>query len=170
MRDHSRFVALDPTSHGFGFVVLEEPTNLIDWGHANVRPCTKNRCLARIAEMLAWYDPSSVVIEDWKNKSSRRRQRVSDLLAEVSRFVAQSDARVARVSRQNVLNTFSVHGAFTKDEIARIVVSHFPELEPKLPPPRKIWMSEDERMSIFDAAAFLLTHCHQPGEVESIEI
>ena len=170
MRNYSRFVALDPTSHGFGFVVLEEPSSLVDWGHANVRPCTTDLCLSRIAEILAWYDPSAVILEDWRSKSSRRRKRVKELLTEVSKFAGRSSARVGYVSRRDVLDTFSTYGAFTKDEIARVIVSNFPELEPKLPPPRKIWMSEDERMSIFDATALLLTFCHDHSAVPSIEI
>ena len=45
----------------------------------------------------------------------------------------------------------------TKREIAEAIVREFPELEPRLPPVRKIWMSEDVRMSIFDAAALAIT-------------
>lgn len=169
MSTSSRIVSLDPTSHGFGFVVFEEPNSLIDWGHAHVRPCTDERCIARIAELLAWYVPNVVILEDCNDKGSRRRKRVRALLDEVARFSSQSSAEVAHIARRHVLDTFAQHAAFTKDEIARVVVSQFPELEPKLPPPRKIWMSEDERMSIFDATAMLLTYCHEPGSIECIE-
>ena len=34
------------------------------------------------------------------------------------------------------------------------MANHFPELAPRLPRFRKPWMSEDYRMSIFDAIAF----------------
>jgi len=44
----------------------------------------------------------------------------------------------------------------TKHGRARLVADRFPELEPFLPPVRKIWMHEDDRMSIFDAASFAL--------------
>lgn len=169
MSASSRIVSIDPTSHGFGFVVFEEPDTLVDWGHAHVRPCSHARCLARIAELLSWYTPNIIVVEDWKHQSSRRRERVRKLLSEVCRLTEESSAEVARVPQRLVRETFSNFGAFTKDEIARIVVNEFPELEPRLPPPRKIWMSEDERMSIFDAAAFLMTYCFAPGEAEFIE-
>jgi hypothetical protein len=43
-----------------------------------------------------------------------------------------------------------------KDQIARLIVTRFPELAPRLPPERKPWTSEDTRMAIFDAAAFAL--------------
>ena len=38
-----------------------------------------------------------------------------------------------------------------KYEIAIAIAKRFPELAPRLPRLRKPWMSEDDRMSIFDA-------------------
>jgi hypothetical protein len=37
------------------------------------------------------------------------------------------------------------------------IAKRFPELAPRLPRFRKPWMSEDYRMSIFDAVAMALT-------------
>jgi hypothetical protein len=51
-------------------------------------------------------------------------------------------------------------GQIAKREIAEAIVREFPELEPRLPPVRKIWMSEDRRMNIFDAAALAMTFFH----------
>ena len=39
----------------------------------------------------------------------------------------------------------------------------FPELEKRLPRVRKPWMSEDERMSIFDAVALAIAHSQAYG-------
>ena len=47
--------------------------------------------------------------------------------------------------------------ATTKQEIAIAIAERFPELAPRLPRSRKPWMSEDYRMSIFDAVALALT-------------
>ena len=47
--------------------------------------------------------------------------------------------------------------ATMKQEIAIAIAEHFPELAPRLPRSRKPWMSEDYRMSIFDAVALALT-------------
>ena len=44
-----------------------------------------------------------------------------------------------------------------KQEIAIAIAERFPELAPRLPRSRKPWMSEDYRMSIFDAVALALT-------------
>ena len=53
---------------------------------------------------------------------------------------------------------YSRFGARTKHERAKLIAEQFPEFEPQLPAPRKIWMSEDPRMSIFEAAALALVY------------
>jgi len=48
-------------------------------------------------------------------------------------------------------------GAPNKQEIAGAIAKRFPELAPRLPRFRKPWMSEDYRMSIFDAVGLAIT-------------
>jgi hypothetical protein len=55
-----------------------------------------------------------------------------------------------------VKQVFSESGASTKYEIAVAIAQRFPELAPRLPRFRKPWMSEDYRMSIFDAVALAI--------------
>jgi Holliday junction resolvasome RuvABC endonuclease subunit len=160
MNHDTRIVSIDPTSHGFGFVVLEGATRLVDWGHASVRPCNNSRCLERIAELISWYHPDIVVIEDVRAPQSRRRTRVSQLLTSVSEYVTASKARIIHVSTHSMRRLFAEEGLFTKDEIAHAVAHEFPELSNRIPPRRRIWMSEDERSSIFDALALALTFFH----------
>ena len=52
---------------------------------------------------------------------------------------------------------FSESGASNKYEIAVAIANRFPELAPRLPRFRKPWMSEDYRMSIFDAVGFAVS-------------
>ena len=152
-----RVIALDPTTHGFGFVMLEGPSRLIDWGHSYVRACTNEKCLKQITELIAWYRPHVVVIEDAESKESRRGPRVGRLLGEVARIAEDSGASIARFSPREVQRTFAPQGSITKHQIATRVADAFQELSHRLPPPRKYYDGEDERMSLFDAAALALT-------------
>jgi hypothetical protein len=57
----------------------------------------------------------------------------------------------------------------TKHDIALVLADRFPELRSWRPRRRKAWMSEDERMNIFDALAlaesFLAsTYSYQPNQ------
>lgn len=161
MPHEERIVSISPTSHGFGFAVFED-TTLIDWGHAHLRPAKTDRCLARAMELLSWYDPSIVVIEDVERASSRRGERVKNLLKQIARLVRNSSTQLVKIPRGLVSRVFSVSGNATKHEIATTVLIHYPELEAKLPPPRRVWTSEDERMAIFDAVALTLVFKHGP--------
>ena len=65
--------------------------------------------------------------------------------------------RVRSFSRAKVKQTLGESGASNKYEIAIAIAKRFPELTTRLPRFRKPWMSEDYRMSIFDAVALALT-------------
>ena len=153
-----RVIALDPTSLGFGFVVFEGPTKLLDWGQAHLRPCTHEKCLEQIGKLFAQYDPHVVVIEDTRSTESRRGARVKKLLNAVAHLAESSGAEVSQVSVSAVKKTFAPRSTINKHEIATLIARAFPELLSRLPPPRKLWTSEAERMGIFDAAAFALTY------------
>lgn len=157
---HMRVLALDPFARGFGFVVLEGPENLIDWGMKEARKNKTARSLEQTAALIEHYQPDVVVVENVTNKSCRRRSRVQELIQEILALAASRQVRVSSVSRQAVKTAFAHAGVQTKDAIADVVAQRLPELARRRPPLRKSWMSEDERMSIFDAAAFTLAFFH----------
>ena len=51
----------------------------------------------------------------------------------------------------------------TQVEVSRMLAIRFPELLWRVPPVRKIWMPEDNQMSVFDAVALGLTHLDAVG-------
>lgn len=155
--DRTRLIALDPTSHGIGFAVFEGKARLIDWGHTSVRPATIKKCLEQIEKLFALYTPETVVIEECECKESRRGPRVQELLEEVADLAVASGASVVRYSPRKVQKTFAPRERLNKHEIGKIVATTFPQLAPQLQPKRRIWDTEDERTSIFDATSFALT-------------
>ena len=152
-----RILALDPTSRGFGFVCFEEKMRLIDWGHMSVKPKNSEVLLDLVGAHIAWYNPQVVILEDWTHPSSRRRKRVKKLLADLADYVLSANCEVECYAPHEIARCFAL-GKITKHEIAEIVANLYPELGPRLPPKRKIWQSEDERTSFFDAAALALTY------------
>ena len=60
---------------------------------------------------------------------------------------------------------FAAAGAATKYQIATTIAADFPELAPRLPAVRKIWLPEHANMSLFDAAALVLTHFADNGDM-----
>ncbi len=162
-----RVLALDPMSRGFGFGVLEGPTNLVDWGIRNAPNTNPRALLRKIRELIDLYHPDVIVIEDCHHDRSRRRQRVRTVIAQVA-ALATPDTEVELIAAVLVHRALGRGKAVTKHEIARRVAEHFPEIAYRLPPERKPWMPEDSRFAIFDALAFglaflLLDDTHTPA-------
>jgi Holliday junction resolvasome RuvABC endonuclease subunit len=149
-----RVLAIDPTSKGFGFAVLEDPTVLIDWGLKRASGDRNVKSLEKAAELIERYRPEVLVVERTAAKGSRRCPRVRKLIEDLIALALDRRLRTRRISRRRVQRCFSEIGSATKRQIAVALVERFPELEPHLPPVRKPWMSEDGRMGIFDAVAF----------------
>jgi len=95
-------------------------------------------------------------VEDYIDKTSRRCARVQWLLRNIAKLASALNIRSEMVSRRAVRALFVSEGGATKHQVAVAIAKQFPELAPRVPLPRKPWMSQDERMSIFDAAALAL--------------
>jgi hypothetical protein len=153
-----RVLAIDPTSRGFGFVVLESPTMLVDWGVKSTRPNEATKTLAKVLEVIRHYRPEIIVLED--HRETRRCARIQSLLDRICRLATSEGLKSRSIKVSRVKKVFRTFRANTKYEIAHAVAQQLPELAPRLPPYRKPWMSEDYRMAIFDAAALALTYFH----------
>jgi len=152
-----RILAIDPHSRGFGFVVLEGPDRLVDWGLRDARHGTDADLLAKVTDLVTLYRPSLLVAEDCTYRSSRRRQHGRRVIRKILALACTRGVRTRSVSAVTVRTKFAAQGATTKHAIAGLIVARFPELAPHRPRFRKPWMSEDERQAIFDAAALALT-------------
>lgn len=156
----TRILAIDFCNRGVGFVVLEGPHHLIDWGVKRVRPGDKpdDPELAYVRTMIRLYAPHALIAEDMDAPGCRRRGRAVRLTRAVCKLAKTLDINVHTVSATAVKTAFAQDGANTKAQTAAAVALRFPALMRHLPPLRKPWMSEDYRFSIFDAAAFLITY------------
>ncbi len=150
-------LAVDPTSRGYAFCVLEGPNRLIDWGTRTARKDKEWECLSKLGQLIEELQPDLVVVEDCGKPGSRRCARVRELVGAFVELAKQRKVKTARVSRREVEATFADSGARSKQEIAAAIAKRFPELGPHLPTPRKLWTSEDCRMNIFDAVRMVLS-------------
>ena len=100
------------------------------------------------------YEPEVVVLED--PERTQRQRRARGVIEILGNCATSADIYVETVTRREVREHFRESGE-TKWEIALAVSRWFPELEPRLPPRRRLWMPEDERMNLFDAVSFALT-------------
>jgi RNase H-fold protein (predicted Holliday junction resolvase) len=149
-----RVLGIALSSRGFGYALLEGKT-LADWGAKTFYRDKNESCLKHIDKLMEHYAPDVLVVEDVSAKNSRRSARVRQLSEQLIASVQSRDVKTVPISRQNLLRTFLANSKGSKHDFAQAVTACFPEeLGIYLPPKRRLWMSEDYRMAIFDAVAF----------------
>ena len=163
LSDKLRILGIAPSTWGFGFAVLEGEEELIDWGVKAIRRREhKNEdCLRQLADLTDRYRPDVIVVENWQVRGSRRSPRIQELIQEILALASQRGIRSRRFSRTQIRKAFASSSVSTKYEMAVEIAKRFPELAPRLPRRRKPWMSEDERMGIFDAMALAFSYFHR---------
>jgi hypothetical protein len=148
-------LSIFPSASGFGYAVFEGPQSLVDWGVKSVHSSQKNlESLQKARDLLNFYDPDTVVLEDYEGHGSRRAKRIRTLINSMAAYAQREGISTTSFSRSELRACF---GLGSKRQIAEAIAREFPELEPRLPPVRKIWMSEDRRMSMFDAVSLAVT-------------
>lgn len=152
-----RVLAVDPSPRGFGYAVLEGRSSLVDWGLVHVRGNKNAESIRRLADFVKLYRPEALALEDCAAAGCRRRTRARVLIADMATYAEMEGLIVRSVSWRMIRLAVAGDSRATKEACARAVVERLPELEDYLPPHRKPWMSEDPRMSLFDAVGIAFT-------------
>jgi len=156
--DPGLVLAVRPTARGFGWVLFEGPFTPGDWGLVAARGDTSARAMRRFEKLLNQYRPTTVVME----KPSPERKGVSTrvrLLAKTMRgFAENRDIDVYVYARSEVALTVAGDEAATRHAVAQTVAVQLPILRHRMPPKRKPWLPEDDRQSLYDAAALGIAH------------
>jgi hypothetical protein len=104
-------LAIDPTSRGFAFAVLEAPAFLVDWGSKSAT--TGSGSLVRkVGKLLSRYQPDMLVLEDLGAEGARRRIRAREEIRAMERLALTRGVRVERVSRLAILDAFAPCGSW----------------------------------------------------------
>jgi|SRR6185436_908247 len=154
-------LAIDPTSRGFAFAVLEAPAFLVDWGE-RIIPAKTGGLLRKVDDLLTHHQPAVLVVEDVAAKGCRRRKRAREEINRMEQLALARGVRVERASRLAVVDIFAP-GKSKYEAALRLAVT-FPVLGEHLPRKRKAWMTEDARMNIFDALGFAAALMKRGGE------
>ena len=128
----------------------------MDWGFKIGGKGRRQGFSRRIQILITRYEPDVLILEDVEGTGSHRRLPAQRMIVSLQKLAAGNGLRCEVLSRGDVRAAFP-RGHQTKRGIAEEIVLRFPELRETLPPARKWFESgEDERMSVFDAAAMAL--------------
>src|SRR5439155_27108136 len=89
-----RVLAIDPSTRGFGFAIIEGPNRLIDWGVKETKVNKKIKALKLIDGLIDRYQPNLLVLEDYEGKGSRRCRRIQRLIDGISTLASKRNIRV----------------------------------------------------------------------------
>lgn len=155
-------LAVYPSSKGVAFVLFEGPDSPFDWGIKEIKGTIKNQTTVEAIErIIDRYQPDVLVIEETRERGSRRTVRIRRLYRSLMHLAHAQVIDVVAYPKRVVRNTFAQVGASTKYEIAQAIARTIPAFSIRLPRVRKPWMSQDSRQSLFDAAALGITYYAQ---------
>ena len=83
MRVDTRILGFGPSQRGFGYVVVSNHGELLEWRTAEVRPLRNPAILSRLERLLDRIRPDVMIIEDRRGPGCYRRFRVLELLGQV---------------------------------------------------------------------------------------
>ena len=151
-----RILGISLRSQRLGFAIIEGSVDLIHWGMVYYEKNEVARVAAgarRVATLLERFAPSIVAIEKSRTVKALHPERVELLYRSIRREASKLSASTLLFTRSKVREAFQDFGIRSKDEIAALLARMFPELQPSLPPKRKLWEPEHFSMPMFDAVA-----------------
>lgn len=147
-----RVLAIAPLTRGIGYAVMEGADKLVAHGNKAILRDKNNRALKWVEKFIRLYQPEVLVLPDVNGKDTRRATRVKTLHRKIVALAKEHQLKVRLISVTHVRERLLGDRKGTKQACAETLAAKFPvELEPRLPPKRRPWMSEDPRMDIFDA-------------------
>lgn len=159
---HTLVLAIAPTIKGFGYTVFEGPDELIEWSISNLTSRQRlKEGIARVEELIDFYEPEVVVIENAKTELCRKARKTVQFLAKVEKLSGKLSIPCHAYTREEIKEVFGRLSFNTKYEIAKGIAGFIPYLKARLPPDRKPWMSEDYRMGIFEAASLAYVYYYR---------
>jgi hypothetical protein len=110
--------------------------------------------LTQIEKLITRHQPDVLVLYDVKAKGIYRWPRIKELHRSVVTLAKMRQLKVATVSGIELRTLLLNDPKGTKHDLAERMAKQFPdELASRVPPKRKPWTSEANRMDIFEAVA-----------------
>jgi hypothetical protein len=144
-----RILGLVSTARGFAYALTEGPGCLVNVGLQRTSPETRavekaiDAVLVRARALFVAFDGDS---------ARKKRQRGWMFVRAVTRACQTRGPMLLAVSQKQV-SALSAVKRPTKWDVAEAIAKRFPEIADRLPPKRKAWQTEEERIGIFIAVA-----------------
>ena len=154
-----KILAVDPGTRNVG-IAFFEGKKLIYYGVKTIKKMSSAHETLRegrsiIARLISDFKPAILVVEKTFFSNNRNSALLNVFADEIQTIGKRKGLRVVAYAVNTVRKTVCGNGAASKDEVAKVVVSQYPELKPYLTSDRK-WKEQFHR-NMFDAIALGLT-------------
>lgn len=153
---NGRILAIALRSQRLGLVVAEGSIELVHWGmifYEGNEDASIASAMKRTHVLFARFSPARVAIERSKTDNAPNAENLQSLYRCIRKEASSRSVPVSVLTRTQVSEAFRDFNVRSKDDIAALLARMFPELQPKLPPKRKLWKREHFSMPMFDAVA-----------------
>lgn len=139
-----------------GYAVVEFPSGLFRWGTLTDRSESKTTLLERIRVIIGKTDPTELAIDDPEAWGYPKCRRSKDLIEAVQAEAKARRLPITLVSGPDLRSGIGVAHDARRHEIASALAVRFEELQSYLPPERKFYEREADRMAMFMAVGIAL--------------
>jgi Holliday junction resolvasome RuvABC endonuclease subunit len=134
-----------------------------NWGIAATKANRSAWSMSRFGKLLDLYRPAVVVLEKNPESANKNLDRVQLLAKTMGGVASGRDIALHVYKRTEIARAITANESAKRGDVARAVALLFPILRDRLPSPRKPWQTEDNRRSLFDAAAIGVAHYKLTG-------
>ena len=155
-----KILAIDPGTRYVG-VAFFEGKKLIYYGVKTIQKKFSARDTLQegrmiISRLISDFKPMTLVVEKTFFSNNRNSALLNVFADEIQTIGKRKGLHVVAYAANTVRKNVCGNGAASKDEVAKVVVSHYPELKPYVTSDRK-WKEQFHR-NMFDAAALGICH------------
>ncbi len=151
-------LSIFPNAIGFGYAVMSSALTVLNSQVVQVKPVSNRLAMKRIREIINYYEPKIIVVEDYNGIGSRKSKRIQKMIDTISRYAHTKQLKTFAYARSHIRYVFSSFNAHTKHEIACVIAENVKNMEHKLMKPRKTCESEKYMAGAFDAVSLGVTH------------
>jgi Holliday junction resolvasome RuvABC endonuclease subunit len=155
MKNKQRMLAIDPGTRHVGFAVLEDG-ELLHYGVKTIRRLKSPHGTLKegrriILRLINDFRPDLLIVEKTFFANNRNSALLNVFADEIRAVGRRKGLKVQRLAANTVRKLICGNGAASKDDVARAIVSRYPELGPFLTSNRR-WKERFHR-NMFDAVA-----------------
>ncbi len=159
-KEKQKILAIDPGTRNIGFAFLDNG-ELVHYGVKTIgrmkSPHEKLREGRKlILRLIDDFEPESLVVEKTFFANNRNSALLNVFADEIKAVGKRRGLRVYGLAANSARKLICGNGAASKDDVARAMVSRYPELKPFLTSDRR-WKEKYHR-NMFDAVALAVAH------------